>query len=91
MIALTRKKPKYVEKLFFFERKYVEKLENSLNGNGYATGYSSTPKIVQLFRLARLDHDITALGEEMFKRTINMCISHRWNSHAPPDHHQKHA
>ena len=21
---------------------YVEKLENSLNGNGYATGYSST-------------------------------------------------
>ena len=31
MIALTRKKPMY-----------VEKLENSLNGNGYATGYSST-------------------------------------------------
>jgi len=35
---------------------------------------------VQRFRLARLDHDITALGEELFKQIMNMCISHsRWN------------
>ena len=37
-------------------------------------------KIVQQFRLTRLDHDITALGEELFKQIMNMCISHsRWN------------